>query len=132
MLSGPRKSQQLATLDVPYAVAAGAVIHQGAIVVLDAGLAKPGFADPAVKTVGVALVSDDNSEGGDGAGPVVVRREEVWLMDNDANDPVTAADIGDDCFVKDDHTVSSTDGGGTQAVAGEIIKVDAGGVWVRL
>lgn len=128
MLTAPRKIKQLASEAIPYGVAANVKIYQGAMVVLDAGFAEPGKSAANLASVGIAFTGVDNTGGADGDQKVDCRRG-TWQLDNDAGTPVTIADIGEDCFVLDDHTVSG-DGTG-RSVAGEIINVDAGGVWVK-
>ncbi|MEM7667517.1 MAG: hypothetical protein AAF317_00005, partial [Pseudomonadota bacterium] len=74
MLSGPRKTQNILTEDFGRLVAAGAVIHQGAMVVLDAGIAEPGKVGTGLKADGIAMKSADNSGGADGDVNVETRR----------------------------------------------------------
>ena len=49
---------------------------------------------------------------------------------NSAGDAITRADIGNNCYIEDDFTVSKTDN--NQSVAGKIHAVDAEGVWVDM
>lgn len=130
MLTGPRKTQQKMGDDEAFGVAAGAVIYQGALVVLDGGWAEGGASGAGLVSVGVALSTVDNSSGSNGDAAVQIRKG-IWKFDNDGTDPVTISDIGSDCFVVDDHTVAKTDDTGARSVAGKITNLDAGGVWVK-
>ena len=42
------------------------------------------------------------------------------------------ADIGGDCFIADDQTVAKTNGGNTRPLAGKVVGLDGGNVWVRV
>lgn len=113
-------------------VAANAVIHAGAIVVRNAG----GFAAPAstalgLHALGIAQDAIDNTGGVDGANSVDVDAGVYQVANSAAADEITAADIGNDCYLVDDQTVSKTDGAGTRSVAGKVFDVDAKGVWVE-
>jgi len=72
----------------------------------------------------------DNSTGADGDKTVQIKRGE-WGMDNSAGgEELFVADIGDDCYLVDDHTVGKTDATGTLSVAGKIYDVRDGQVFV--
>ncbi|MBO6553250.1 MAG: hypothetical protein JJ926_03850 [Roseitalea sp.] len=106
----------------------GVVIHRGTMVVLAAGLAQMATKAANLVTIGVADESVDNSNGGDLAKSVEVERR-IFVMKNDATNPVTAAHIGSDCYIEDNETVTS-DGTGS-SVAGRVFDVDARGVSVE-
>lgn len=96
-----------------------------------AALAQPASAVAAGNVVGVADANADNRTGADGAINVDVR-EGVFLMSNDASDPLTIADIRAACYVTDDNTVSKTNGGNTKPQAGTVYDIDpSGAVWVK-
>ena len=111
-------------------IAAGAVIHQGGMVALDAaGFAVAASADATLKTDGMAL----QSAGGrfPDVDTVEVRRS-VYRFGNSAGaDAIGRADIGEPAFVVDDQTVAAGSAGGTRPEAGTIEDVDDQGVWVR-
>lgn len=111
-------------------VAAGVVIHEGALVVLAAGLAQPGATATDLVSVGVAQERIDNSAGAAAARSVRVGRE-ISRFDNLATDAVSAADIGTTCYVVDDCTVARTSASDTRSTAGNVYDVDAQGVWVE-
>lgn len=128
MLNSARKTSQLMTDAIAYGVAAQAVIYQGGMVALNGGFAGPGAEGEGLACVGVAFANVDNSLGANGDREVDCRGG-IYHFDNDPAAPVTIADVNADCFMVDDHTVSK-DGTG-RSVAGQVKKVDAGGVWVK-
>lgn len=125
-----------------HSVLAGAVIHQGGIVVLKSGQAIAGRsgvgADNAAKAadaatlqvVGIALQS---VTGGVADGDTKVETEAgTYFFHNKSDDLVTRSDIGKACFLVDDETVGKTSPNNTRARAGIVDDVEAGGVWVRI
>lgn len=116
--------------DVNDPVAAGQKIYQGAIVMLDAaGNAIKGAVATGLTPRGVAQASVDNSAGIAGDETIAARKG-CFRFKNDAS--VARADIGGTAYVVDDETVAKTDGTGTRSALGEIIDVDASGVWVEI
>ncbi len=111
---------------IAYGVAAGVTIYQGSMVALDDGFAGPAIEGEGLASVGVAFTTVNNSEGADGDVSIDCRRG-IYHFDNNAAAPLTISDIGNDCFMVSDHEVSG-DGTG-RSVAGEVINVDAGGVF---
>lgn len=112
-------------------VAAGALIPAGTIVCANAtGFAVPGSAVATQVYLGRADEMIDNRTGTDGAQMVLVRRGKAYQWANDSADAVTQAEMGRDCFVADNQTVSKTDGGGTRPRAGIVLGVGTDGVWV--
>lgn len=84
-----------------------------------------------LRGVGVAVEGADNLAGAAGAINVNVRRG-TWQFANSASgDLITLADIGTDCFIVDNQTVAKTSASSTRSVAGRVVDVDAGGVWVN-
>jgi hypothetical protein len=114
-----------------YAVAANARIYAGAIVALNAGWAQPGATAVGHVAAGRADEQADNTGGANGARTVRVRRG-VFKYRNSVTDPITAADIGRQCFIQDDETVARTHGGNTRSPAGVIREVEVTGVWVAI
>lgn len=114
---------------VSHPVAAGAVIHEGAMTVLNAaGFAQPGTEAEGLTSVGRAESSVDNTGGTDGGANVTTRIDDACRYDNDAVAPVTRTSIMKPCFIKDDATVSSDATG--RSAAGTVVNVDADGVWI--
>ncbi|GLQ20498.1 hypothetical protein ACFFUB_00440 [Algimonas porphyrae] len=114
---------------VAHPVAATAVIHSGAIVVLNGDdFAQPGTAAAGLRSVGRAIESCDNSAGGNGDARITVQRDLAQRYDNDGVAPVTREHIGGSAYIVDDHTVSSdaTD----RSAVGIVLDVDEDGVWI--
>ncbi|MGA7673537.1 MAG: hypothetical protein WCA78_00650 [Rhizomicrobium sp.] len=128
------------SVDFTYAMTSGKVAFAGAIACLSAtGFATPGDTATTLIAVGRFEHGFDNSGGGDGGadpttGKTKVRvRAGVFRYANSADaDAITAAEIGDNCYIVDDQTVAKTNGGTTRSIAGRIVDVDDLGVWVAL
>lgn len=129
--TAPRSTQTRSGETFGYGMKDGAKINQGAIIVLEAGLAIAGKTAAGLVTVGLAKRSFDNASGADGAVKAEASLDCV-LLDNLPADPVTAADVGVDCYLVDDETVAKTDGAGTRSRAGVVRGLEGGGVWVDL
>lgn len=113
-------------------VAANARIFAGALLVLQAGVAKPGFAATGLIPLGRAERRVDNTGGADGALMADVRSGTFRFLSGTGPDAITTGQIGSDCYVIDDQTVGATNGGGTRSRAGRIYDVDSVGVWVSI
>jgi hypothetical protein len=113
--------------------AAAVKCYAGGIAVLDAsGNIKPGVAATGLICVGRFEGYADNSAGLAGAVNATARRGTFRFANSAAGDAITAAEIGDVCYIVDDQTVAKTDGGAARSVAGLIDDVDSAGVWVRM
>lgn len=124
-------------LDLP--VAASTTIFRGALVVTDAGYAKPGSEATGLVAQGIAFSSADNATGLDGAQYVHVRPGEALLVNSAGVDEITIADAGSVCYVVSDRQVAKTDGGATRSVAGVITGIESrpllsatGTIWVSI
>jgi hypothetical protein len=114
-------------------LAAAVKAFAGGVVVLDsAGNAKPGVTGVGLIPRGIALATVDNSTGAAGDLRVETRSGIFRLENSAAGDAITAAEIGDVCYLVDDQTVAKTSNNGARSVAGVIEDVDAVGVWVRV
>lgn len=110
---------------------AAATYFQGGMVALDTTTGKlvPGATSTTLVAIGrrhlanlVNAVVDEK----------VACEEGTFLWDNSAGDPVPATQVGSDCFIEDDQTVSATNAGGnTQSRAGRVARVTSQGVYVR-
>ena len=121
----PRRSGDSTSLGI----AADKKIYVGALVARDAsGYATPGATATDILGVGRAAETVDNTGGAAAALQVPIDKG-IFRYANSATDPVTIADIGNDCYIVDDLTVSHTDT--NQSVAGKVFDVDANGVWVQ-
>lgn len=115
------------------AMAAGVKIFAGSIVMLNAtGFATPGATATGQICAGRAAEQVDNSAGVDGDQSLDVEPGVFKFANSAAADEITAAEIGDNCYIVDDQTVAKTDGTGTRSVAGKVVDVDSDGVWVRM
>jgi len=151
-LTGNRNISEDAGGRFVYPLADNVIVSLGSMVVLDAqGNANPGVSATGLKCVGVAALGYqaqpgnssfgpltpgnfiDNTRIGHAAGAMSVEcRRGIFRFNNSSGDPVVAGDIGEPCFIVDDHTVSHGDGVGTQSVAGRVEEIDAaGGIWVN-
>jgi hypothetical protein len=113
-------------------VAGNTKIYGGTIVVLEGGYAKPGRSAAGLVALGRATESVDNTGGQNGDKTIVVERSELdvdFLYGNDTTKPVSQADVGKDCFILDDETV--TGDGTDRSAAGKVVEVVSSGVWIR-
>jgi hypothetical protein len=103
----------------PFPVKSGQKIFAGAAVALVAGYLANITAVAGLQPVGRAMESFDNTSGADGAGTVKVEQG-VLAWDISSGDPVTQADVGNDVFFEDNHTISQTSQGATLSRAGKL------------
>ncbi|WP_374342592.1 hypothetical protein [Azonexus sp.] len=114
-------------------VAAAVKCFAGGIAVLDAaGNLKPGVAAAGLICVGRFEETVDNSAGLAGDLTATARRGVFRYANSAAGDAITAAEIGDVCYIVDDQTVAKTSNGNARSIAGVIDDVDSAGVWVRM
>lgn len=117
--------------ELPFPVAANAVIYAGALVVSNAaGYAAPGSAAAGLIALGRSEDSISNNPGADGAKVIRVRRKKAFLFANSTTDAVVQADVGRPCYIQDDQTVCHTATG--KSVAGTVVGLEAPGVWVYI
>lgn len=129
-LTAPRNTPARTGEVFGFPVAASTTIHQGALVALDAGYAAPGATATGLVAVGRAESSATAVSAGDAT--VEVRRGVFKFANSAAADAVSQADVGADCYIVDDATVAKTNGTNTRSRAGQIVAVDADGVWVQV
>lgn len=110
-------------------VEADAVIHAGALVVIEAGYAKPGYVSAILEAVGRANEAVDNTGGLDGDVNVEVQRG-IFKFDNDGTNTIVAADLYTTAYIEDDETVGNDATGKSEA--GKIIQIDTDGVFVEI
>jgi len=128
-LTEDRNTQRRSGDVVALPAAAAKKFFAGALVARDAsGNATPGATAADILGVGRCKAFVDNSAGLAGAATVEIEKG-IFHFKNSASDPVVAADIGNNCYIVDDETVSHTDT--NQSVAGVVFDVDATGVWVK-
>lgn len=111
-------------------MSAGVKIYAGSLVVLSAtGYAQPGTTAVGLIARGRAEEQQDNTTGAAGALSVRTQRG-IFEFGNDGT--ITRANIGATAYIVDDNTLSATNGTNTRSAAGEIVDVDANGVWVHI
>ena len=95
------------------------------------GNAVPGAISSTLAALGRVEQQVDNSAGG--AGDQTVRiATGVFQYDNSAaSGAVTLAQVGKDCYIVDDHSVTAANAANNKSVAGTVFDVDASGVWVK-
>lgn len=122
----PEKNGEIFALPVK----ANTTVHQGSLVVIDAGYAAPGR----VATGLIAAGRAEHSATAVAAGSAVVEvRRGIFKFANSASaDLIAQADVGADCFIVDDQTVAKTNGSNTRSRAGKVASLDADGVWVQI
>lgn len=130
-LTAPRLISEKAGVTSTVPVAASTKIFQGALVVMDTGVAKPGYTAAGLVVLGIAEETVDNSAGADGALSVTPKRGTFRFVNLGA-DALTAADVGKDAYLVDDQTVAKTSATATRSIAGTVIDVDASGAWIRV
>lgn len=116
-------------------VDAGKVCYAGGIAVLDSadGLVKPAVTATTLTALGRFEETADNTAGADGDVKAKIKEGDFWYDNSAGAIAVAATEIGQSCYLVDDHTVAKTSGTGTRSVAGTVINVDATrGVCVHL
>lgn len=107
-------------------VLTGATIYKGALVMFNtSGTAdKASGANPKF-CIGRALETVESAA----AGTRIRVESGLFKWNNEGADAVEAADALGPCYVTDDNTVHQTDGG-SDVIAGTVMRVDTDGVWV--
>lgn len=132
-LTGDRNTPERSGDYLVIGVAAAAVIHAGGLTVINSGgFAAPGSAAAGLLAAGRAEHQADNSGGGNGAITVKIKRGIFRFANSESGDAITAAQIGSACYIVDDQTVAKTSDNGARSRAGQVIDVDAQGVWVQV
>jgi hypothetical protein len=129
-LTAARNTPERAGEVFDFPVAASTTIHQGSLVVLDAGYAAPGAADTGLVAIGRA--EESATAVAAGSARVRVKRGVFKFANSAAGDLIAQADVGADCFIVDDQTVAKTSGTNTRSRAGQVVAVDSDGVWVQI
>lgn len=111
-------------------VKAATTVHQGSLVVVDAGYAAPGRTATGLVAAGRAEDSATAAAAGDAL--VRVRRGIFRFGNSAAGEAIAQAHVGTDCFIVDDQTVARTNGTNTRSRAGIVVAVDDEGVWVQI
>jgi hypothetical protein len=128
----PRLGDDIHPYDFP--IAANVKVFLGSIACIDGTNKRlvPGASTSTLKCVGRARDTYDNT-GGPAAAFRCAVDSGVFRWDNSTSgDLITQADVGNICYVVDDHTVAKTDNSGARPAAGKVIDVDSVGVWVEM
>lgn len=128
---------------VTLGVKTATTLYVGGIVCTDAtGFAVPGATATTLRVMGILdnqpLLSPANSYTNSGAnGSLRVQvRQGTFKLANSGTDAVVQADVGLNCYIEDDQTVSHTSTG--KSIAGKVIAIDdatsptGAGVWVSI
>lgn len=129
-LTAPRNTPMRHGDIFAFPVKAATTVHQGSLVVLDAGYAAPGRTATALIAVGRAEHSATAVAAGDAV--VEVRRGVFKFANSGSTDAIAQADVGADCYIVDDQTVAKTHATNTRSRAGKVVAVDGDGVWVQI
>lgn len=113
-----------------FPVKAATTIHQGSLVVIDAGYLAPGRVATTLIAVGRAEETVTAVAAGDAM--CSVAQGTFKFANSAAGDLIAQADVGANCYIVDDQTVAKTSGTNTRSVAGKVVAVDADGVWVKV
>lgn len=138
-LAAPRSVQSLEIGLNPwrtFKVKGDVLIYPGAIVAINAaGYLVPATASTALRVVGIAVPTRpqmkrltgyvDTTGLADGAVECEVQSCIANVANSSGADLLTLADVGNDCYVKDDQTVAKTDGGVAQVTVLTVV-YDAG------
>jgi hypothetical protein len=143
MLVAGKKTQSRPGKDYSFPLKAAAQVHQGGLVMLNAGVleaARAGVgADAAAQAADIADcfvpgIAFKSAKGGGVNGAVradVVAG--VFLFANAAGgEAITLAHVGQAAFVVDDETVANTAAANTRPRAGTVVDVEPIGVWVSV
>lgn len=116
-----------------YGIAAATVLYGGSLICLDAaGYLVPGSVSTTLTAVGRCERRVDNSTGAAGDKTAKARPGTFRFNNSASTEAIAIADIGKDCFIVDDQTVTKTNGGNSRSRAGKVVAVDALGVWVSV
>lgn len=123
-------------LRVTLPVKANAVLYYGAAAVIDGGFLAPARTATGLVTAGVVDQDNnrpvDNTGGADGAISCSVRKDIFGFRNSEDDDEITNEDHGKLCYWVDDETVALTSATNTRSVAGRILCVKRGWVFVDL
>jgi hypothetical protein len=129
-MNAARQPVEMEGVYSPAPVKGATTILQGALVVMESGLAVPGKTALNLIVLGISEETVVNA-GADGAAKVIPKRG-VFKFFNHGADAILAGDVGKDCYLVDDQTVAKGSGTNTRSVAGKIISVESDGVFVRV
>lgn len=129
-LTAPRNTKERAGEVFDFPVKANTTCHQGGLAVVDAGYAAPGRT--ATGLVAAGRFEETASAVAAGDTNVRVKCGIFKFANSAAGDAIAQADVGADCYIVDDQTVAKTNGTNTRSRAGQVVAIDADGVWVHV
>lgn len=101
-------------------------VFQGGIACLDTATGLVAKAFVATTLIPIGFYAEDSAAAANKVVEVKLFREvDAGWFANDGADPVTAAQIGQLCYLSDDQTVSVTDATNTKSVLGRVWKIDS-------
>lgn len=131
-LTASRATPERAGVRFDRDAAASVKSFAGGMAVLDgSGNCKPGVTGTGLHYLGAFETTVDNSSGSAGDVTFAVAVAVFRWANSASSDEITAAEIGDICYIVDDQTVAKTSAGGTRSPCGVIVDVDSIGVWVK-
>ncbi len=114
----------------PYLLGADARAYYGALMMTVGGFAVPASDDVPGAVVGVCRYGGDNAGGGDGAKTIRVARGAIVDFRTEGPEAITQDDVGRPCYVLDDNTVVREAGTVNRNLAGEVMRLEGGKVFV--
>lgn len=128
----PRYGSEAVPDDLSLPMAANTTCYRGGVVALNrSGYAVPASADITLVVVGVGAQKVVNgSVAGDSS--IKVERGAFGLANSSGDDLITSEDVMRPCFLVDDQTVARTSAMGTRPIAGRVMRVEDGRVFVEL
>lgn len=138
----PFQANPTTFIEIP--MAASTTLFKGGVVCKNSsGYAVPGAVSTTLKAIGILVDQNDGlpvesitNSGANGAVTVRVARGIALL--NNGTTAITQADVGSLCYLTDDNTVASDNGGATRSACGRIIGLEpstgpsGAGVWVDI
>lgn len=129
-LTAARNTKERAGEVFDFPIKANTTCFQGGLAVTDGGYAAPGRV--ATTLVAIGRFEETAAAVAAGENKVRVKRGIFKFGNSAAGDLITQTEVGADCFIVDDQTVAKTNGGATRSRAGQVVGVDADGVWVQV
>jgi len=132
-LSADRNTAQREITRRQFSALAATKYFGGALAMLDsAGRVRKGATATGMRGIGRVAAYVDNTNGANDAVTVDVDAGIFRFANSASGDLIAKANIGSNAYIVDDATVAKTDGSGTRSIAGQIVDVDAQGVWVQM
>lgn len=112
------------TLHLNYPIKGGVHLYPGLMGFLDSSGRLVGASSLAVKCVGRLTAEADATGLADGALTMNVEEGIYWYDNSSAGDLITQADVGNTCYLVDNHTVAKTSNSSARIAAGRIVNID--------